>query len=343
MPEPPVLLVKTHAFGDALMCTPAARELAGRGLELWALTGPSAASVWERQKGVTRVFVAPAPPKGVQGRLALLAWTLRRRNELRRAGSSMVFQGSPLVRRWVRYLTSNKVVSCGGKPLGDWETVFPLEPGQLAGHVFARVAGVDVSDWRPEFPVKPSETAWAEGLGLSRPLFAIAPGGGRNPRDTVLQKRWAPEGFARMADRLSASGLRVVLLGGDGDRDAAKAVSDLCGRELLDMTGRTTWGQTGAVLDMCCGFLGADSGAAHLAAARGVPSVVLFGPSSHSALYPQGLVTPVSARVDCSPCYSNSVFPGCPNDSALCMESIDEEDVWSALEATLAACWKGAT
>jgi ADP-heptose:LPS heptosyltransferase len=252
----------------------------------------------------------------------------------------MVFQGSPVVRRWIRYLTSTKVVSCGGSPLGEWETVFPLQPGQLAGQVFARVAGVEVSDWRPEFPVKPSEKTWAEGLGLPRPLFAIAPGGGRNPRDTVLQKRWAPEGYARIADRLSASGLRVVLLGGDGDRDASKAVTDRCGRDLLDMTGRTTWGQTGAVLDMCCGFLGADSGAAHLAAARGVPSVVLFGPSSHSALYPRGLVTPVSAGIDCSPCYSNSVFPGCTRGSALCMESINEEDVWSALEATLAAFWK---
>ncbi len=335
MADLPVLLVKTHAFGDALMCTPAVRELVRSGRTLWALTGPSAAPVWERVPGISRVFVAPVPPSGAADGMRLLKWTRDMRSEIRGTDRALVFQGSPFIRRWVRYLTSTTVVSCGGAPLGPWETVYPMETGELAGQAFARVAGVEVSDWRPEFPVKEMEKRWAGELGLPFPLFAIAPGGGRNPRDTVMEKRWLPERYAELAGRLSSSGMRTVLLGGEDDRAAAAEMARSSSCSLLDMTGRSTWGQTAAILDRCCGFLGADSGTAHLAAARGIPSVVLFGPSSPSALYPEGLITPVAAGVDCSPCYSNSLFPGCRNDRALCMESIEPEEVWLALARVL--------
>ncbi|MBN2586184.1 MAG: glycosyltransferase family 9 protein [Candidatus Fermentibacteraceae bacterium] len=335
MADAVMLLVKTHAFGDALMCTPAVRELVRDGRTIWALTGPSASPVWERVQGISRVFVAPVPPSGAADGMRLLKWTLGMRGELRGTDSALVFQGSPFIRRWVRFLTSSRVVSCGGNSLGSWETVYPLEPGELAGQAFARVAGVEVSDWRPEFPVKEAEMRWAEKLGLPFPLFAIAPGGGRNPRDTVMEKRWMPERYAELAGRLSSAGIGTVLLGGGDDRAAAAEMARFSSCGLLDMTGRTTWGQTAAILDRCCGFLGADSGTAHLAAARGIPSVVLFGPSSPSALYPEGLIIPVTACVDCSPCYSNSLFPGCRNDRALCMESIEMEDVWPALVRVL--------
>lgn len=314
------------------MCTPAVRELVAGGEHLEVLTGPSAAGVWSRMPGVSRVSVAPVPPSGLSGTLDLAAWTLRNRRGFRGIGRALVFQGSPSVRRWVRYLTGAPMTSCGGTPLGEWEEVFPMEPGELAGLAYSRVAGVSVSEWRPVFPVSPAETEWADRLGLRLPLFAMAPGGGRNPRDTVLQKRWAPERFAAIAGRLGRSGLNIVMLGGADDREAASKMSGMAGAGgILDLTGRTTWGQTAAVLDRCSGFLGADSGTAHLAAARGVPSVVLFGPSDPGALYPPGLIVPVRGRADCAPCYSNSLFPGCSRASAVCMESIDIEEVWMGI------------
>lgn len=337
----PLLLVKTHAFGDALLCTPAAGELSRRGGELWVLTGPSAAPVWERYPGVERVFSAPIPFSGITGAAGLLSWSLRNRKELRRVERTIVLQGSPAVRRWVRFLTSAPMRSCGGTSLGRWEQVFPMVEGEFAGSAYAEAAGVDVIDWRPVFPVFQSETDWVRTLGLPSPLFAVAPGGGKNPRDTVPEKRWPPGRFAETARRLAEAGLRIVLLGGSGDRQAAKEMMNECGIELLDLTGRTTWGQTAAILRMCTGFLGADSGTAHLATARGVPSVVLFGPSSPDCLYAPGLVQPVASPAECSPCYSNSLFPGCVRGSAVCMESIQVEDVWTALRKVLNENYSG--
>lgn len=336
MPGPSVLIVKTHAFGDALLCTPAVAELAREGeTALTVLTGPSAAPVWERFPGLDRVMVAPLPPSGPSQWLRLLPWTIRHARDLSGFDRSLVFQGSPAVRRWIRLLTGKPVRSCGGRPLGRWEEVFPMNEGDLAGSAYARVAGVAPEDFRPVFPVRESETRWAAELGLPAPLFAVAPGGGRNPRDTVLQKRWMPERYAAVAERLAETGMKVVLLGGEDDSAAADHMASCCTASMPDLTGRTTWGQTAAVLDRCCGFLGADSGTAHLAVSRNVPSVVLFGPSSPEALYAGGLAVPVRGRADCSPCYSNSLFPGCVNESAVCMESIDVETVWHTVRRML--------
>lgn len=335
----PVLLVKTHAFGDALLCTPAVKELiAEKRAEYWVLTGYSAAPVWERLPGIERVFVAPIPPpSGASGFLSLARWSVRNRRILRSVKESVIFQSSPSVRRWVRFLTGSPARSSGSEPLGKWETVFPMNETDYAGYSYSRTAGVTPDNWRPLFRVREAERKWVEKLKINGPLFAIAPGGGINPRDTVLEKRWFPERFAVIAERLSKAGFTVVLLGGSGDAEAAEETIRMCGAVVLDMTGKTTWGQTAALLDGCCGFLGADSGTAHLAAARGIPSVVLFGPSSPETLFADGLVNPVRGIVGCSPCYSNNLFPGCIHETPICMNSIETEDVWFTIQEVINA------
>jgi len=335
--ESPVLLVKTHAFGDALLCTPVVRELVRSSeTEYWVLTGCSAAPVWERFPGIDRVFVAPVPPaSGIGGFLSLARWSLRNRRYLKCVKESFVFQGSPAIRRWVRFLTGSPVRSSGGKSLGKWEKVFQMIETDYAGYSYSKTAGATPEDWRPVFQVKETEREWALNMRLPSPLFALAPGGGKNPRDTVLEKRWFPERYAIIADRLINAGFSIVLIGGIDDRESAQEIQKRCRTDLLDMTGRTTWGQTAAILDKCSGFLGADSGTAHLAAARGIPSVVLFGPSSPRTLFAEGLVTPVQGITDCSPCYSNSLFPGCTHGRAICMDAIETEVVWSALQKVI--------
>lgn len=332
----PVLLVKTHAFGDALLCTPAVRELVGsKRAEFWVLTGDSAADVWERFPGISKVFVAPVPPCGTGGYLKLFRWSVRNRKLLKDVKETLVFQGSPAIRRWVRYLTGAPLRSAGGEPLGKWESVFPMPETEFAGRSYSRTAGVTPDDWRPVFPVRKAEIEWASKLRFPKPLFAIAPGGGKNPRDTVLEKRWFPERFSIIIDRLSSAGFNIVLVGGKDDIEIAEETSKQCRASVIDMTGKTTWGQTAAIFEQCCGFLGVDSGSAHLAAARKVPSVVLFGPSSPEYLFAPGLIRPVRADIECSPCYSNSLFPGCVHERAICMNSIETEDVWVALQEVI--------
>ena len=60
-----ILAVRTHAFGDALMCTPAVAALAA-GNDVTVLSGPSARPVWSRLPGIERVLTAPVPGKPLE-------------------------------------------------------------------------------------------------------------------------------------------------------------------------------------------------------------------------------------------------------------------------------------
>jgi len=338
MTDGPLLLVKTHAFGDAMLCMPAVRELL-RGLdggrEAWALAGPSSAPAWERLDGIARTIRAPFPAGGAAGLAELAAWTLGHLAPLHRCSSVVVFHVDPRVRRWVRTLTGAPSRSCGAVPLGSWEEVFPMRPGEFAGRSYSRAAGVEPVDWSVPFPVTAAEAAWADALGIPPGTVAIAPGGGRNPRDDVPEKRWPAERFARTAAHLAAGSRGILLAGGPDDAEAASVVAASAGSSAIDLTGRADWGRTAAAISRCSAFLGADSGPAHLAAALGVPAVVLFGPTSPDALYAEGSIVPVTGGKPCSPCYASSVFPGCRAEGPPCMESIAVESVIDALERVL--------
>jgi heptosyltransferase-3 len=84
-------------------------------------------------------------------------------------------------------------------------------------------------------------------------------------------KAWRPEGFLEVARRLRASGSDVVFIGGPGDDlSPFQEFPVLSGAPLNEIKRR---------LASATVFVGNDSGPAHMAAAFGVPSVVLFGAS----------------------------------------------------------------
>ncbi|MBN2054773.1 glycosyltransferase family 9 protein, partial [bacterium] len=70
-----------------------------------------------------------------------------------------------------------------------------------------------------------------------------------------------------------------------------------------------------------------DSAPMHMGVATGTPTVAVFGPTNPKALLPgeAAHVRAVTAGLDCSPCYSNSQFPGCAEPR--CIASIDTADV----------------
>jgi len=330
------LIVKTHAFGDALTASPAAAALVSSGGEWTALAGPSSAEVWRRLPGLRSVIEAPFPAPGVLGAARLVLWTAASARALGGFDMTVVMHASPGVRRWIRLATGAPSRSGGRSPLGAWEKVSPLDSPGFAAGLYARIAGAGVDSFRPVFAVLEREREAARGMIGEGRFLAVAPGGGRNPRDTVPEKRWAPERFADVIRRASARGLKAVLLGDSHDRASAGAVSRLAGAAVAaDLTGRTGWGEAAAVMQRCRAFVGPDSGLAHLACAAGLPAVVLFGPTDPDSLYAPGLIEAVRTDSPCSPCYSNSVFRGCRTGRGDCMFRIEPGRVWSTLERIL--------
>jgi len=154
-------------------------------------------------------------------------------------------------------------------------------------------------------------------------------------------RRWEPERFAAVADDLHDShGAEIVLVGGRGDD--SRSVLEAMRVRALDLTGQTTLAELAAALRTCDLFIGADSGVMHIAAAVGVPTVAIFGPSNADAWRPwsptpQTRAIVVRSGVRCSPCAyvgtGMGARDGCP--ARTCMRLITPNSVIAAAEGVL--------
>ena len=89
---------------------------------------------------------------------------------------------------------------------------------------------------------------------------------------------------------------------------------------MIDWTGDLDVLELAALIERADVFVGADSGPAHLAAAVGRPSVVLFSGTNNAGQWrPQGLqVTVLKNEVACSPCHRET----CPLVDHPCLEGL---------------------
>jgi heptosyltransferase II len=164
----------------------------------------------------------------------------------------------------------------------------------------------------------------AAGIDLTRQLVALNPGA-TNSR----AKRWLPERFAATADQLSErDDFQTVIVGAPGDRDAARAVAGQMRSNVADLTGRTSLAELKAVLACTALVVSNDTGTSHVAAALGVPTVTIFGPTEEFATRPLAeLAAVVRHPVECSPC----MLRDCPIDHR-CMTRVMVADVYQAAQ-----------
>jgi len=165
------------------------------------------------------------------------------------------------------------------------------------------------------------------GVDTSKRLLAINPGA-TNSR----AKRWLPDRFAATADQLSArDGFAAFIVGTAGDRADALAVTSRMRASVADLTGHTTLAELKAVLACAQLVISNDTGAAHVAAALGVPTVTVFGPTEDFATRPLAQLARVVRRpVECSTC----MLRDCPIDHR-CMTGVDVIDVTQAAQSLL--------
>ena len=124
--------------------------------------------------------------------------------------------------------------------------------------------------------------------------------------------RWPAPAFARAVELvLREEDLTCVLIGTDQEAHETGEVAAYLGSRAVDLTGRTTVGQLGAVLKRCEVVLANDGGVAHLAAAVGTPAVTIFGPSNDRAWRPL-LGTVVASDLPCRPCFYVDFRRGLP-------------------------------
>jgi len=145
------------------------------------------------------------------------------------------------------------------------------------------------------------------GITHKRPLIGIHAGSSKDL--TMELKRWPAEYFADLVDSLKELYDCEVLLFGSSDEDNIKQEIRERAKSGCEIVGMMDIRTTAALIRKCGLFVSNDSGLMHIAAAVGVRTVGIFGPTDpvRTAPYGKGHVV-VRADMDCSPCFSiNSV------------------------------------
>ena len=158
----------------------------------------------------------------------------------------------------------------------------------------------------------------AAGVEHGRPLVGLHLGAAFGS-----SKLWPAESYGRLARQLADDGLQPVLLGTSEDAATAAAVARAAAMAVASLVGRDRVALLPRLLTRLRCLVSGDTGVAHLAAAVGVATVTLFGPSDRRLTAPRGAAARVIDReVPCAPCFR----PTCPIDH-ICLTRIEPEAV----------------
>lgn len=195
------------------------------------------------------------------------------------------------------------------------------KPGMHRVEEIAAVMGLAAPP-RPRLWIAPGDVATARAhLPAGRPVVCLAPTANHD------FKEWPHDRFAALARRLRARdgllpGATLLLAGAPDELPRVRALIDCLPAEAV----RNLYGQplpaVAAAISQADLFVGNDSGLMHLAAAAGVATLGLFGPTSAQRYAPWG---PLAAHVS-----------GHPADAEGDMDDLTLAAVLGAAEALLA-------
>lgn len=185
-----------------------------------------------------------------------------------------------------------------------WSQVVDLRGSAIAYLLPTRHRRVLKSSWEPKHRLVHLSSV----LGLDRPLpprlwttpeqealaIGLLPPGSPilalGPTANWGAKQWPAERFAQAALRLTAqTGGRIAVFGAGTERNSVRALlGALPTDRLIDLIGRVDLPTAYACLRRVQLYVGNDSGLMHMAAAAGIPTLGLFGPSSEVFYGPFG-------------------------------------------------------
>ncbi|MCA9866167.1 MAG: glycosyltransferase family 9 protein [Anaerolineae bacterium] len=154
----------------------------------------------------------------------------------------------------------------------------------------AAAAGVDESilaaaemEFHPTDSDRTAVTRWLveelDWLG-DQPLLVLHPGGGENPSEANLNKRWPAQRFARLTNHLTRShNVKVVIVGTTKERRLAEEVAGMMSFPVSNRAGHLGLGELGALCELAGLYVGNDVGSTYVAAATGCPTLSIYGPT----------------------------------------------------------------
>jgi heptosyltransferase-3 len=260
-----ILFVTANRVGDAVLSTGLLTHLAAQlpNAQITIAAGPAAASLFRNAPGLERLIV---------------------------------LQKKRFSRHWFSLWRN-----CVGV---KWDIVVDLRRSVLAYCLFAReryVIPKPTSDMhRVELiastlklvPLPPKPVLWPEDsdalMAGNSPILAVAPAA------NWVGKQWRAERFAELALNLTAPdglmpGARIAVFAAADERAQVEPVlARIPETQRIDLVGVGDLALIGGCLAQCDFFIGNDSGLMHMAAATGIPTLGLFGPSRTEHYAPWG-------------------------------------------------------
>jgi heptosyltransferase III len=347
-----VLVIVTRRIGDVLLATPLIRsvKLAWPDAALDVLVFDGTQGVVAANPDIRRVINVPERPP----RLAHLALLLRlaRRYDvaLSTLQSDRATMYAYLAGRWRAGLLADAPKQRWKQRLLQQWVPFDDADTHTVRMNLALTDALGVAA-RAEISVcwSADDALRARALAPAQP-FAIL-----HPYPKFNYKMWRPEAWVEVARWLLARGMRVVLSGGPDAAECAY-VADIAQNlppQVVNAAGRLSLGASACLVSQATVYIGPDTALTHAAAALGVPTIALFGPTNTVKWGPwprghdagsnpwrrigsqrTGNVTLLQGAGTCVPCG----LEGCGrtiSSFSNCLQALPVEKVIAAIEAQL--------
>jgi len=348
MLEPPpgrILVKEVNWLGDLVMSTPALRAIrrAWPGAHLAVLIKKELASFFDGARWLDEV-IPYSVGRGLSGffdRRRIVGEIRSRRFDL-----GVLFPNSFESALWIAMAGIRRRAGFVADARGAMLTLKASPPPEaVTGHqvnywlAMVRATGVCVADTRADdFGIDvhgPHRERMREWLAANRkrpgrPVFAIAPAAAYGPA-----KEWPADSYGALIDLIARrEDAEVVLVGASSERVKCEEVATVSKSGAMIAAGHTNVGELIALLSLCDGFIGNDSGCMHLAGALGIPTVAIFGSTNPSRTGPLGPKTRVIYRkLECSPCLARTCRFGHYN----CLTQIEPAELADAILAMRAS------
>jgi lipopolysaccharide heptosyltransferase II len=149
---------------------------------------------------------------------------------------------------------------------------------------------------------------------------------GVNPGGDRLNRRWGPDHYAFLADRLIENfKAKVIFLGGPGEEDITGYIESKMKNDIVNLAGKLTLNDLVYLISRFDLLVTNDSGPMHIGAAVGTRMVAIFGPEDPVLMRPYSspdLYRVVCKDVNCRPCNKKKCA------RPVCLDMVTPEEVY---------------
>jgi heptosyltransferase I len=345
-----VLVIRLSAIGDVIRTLPAVKALkesAPSSYIAWVVEEPSK-TILESQPEIDEVILFPRKRLERGLKSPLRWWTVPKElatfvKGLRKRRFDVVLDFHGLLKSGLISLVSGapKRIGFDRRSTKEGNSFFSTVKVDLPREkvnrfdrnlALLRGLGLEINNVRPVLHIPSKELEWADiffeqlPYPLPKPLVAIHPGtSSRTP-----YKRWLPERYSHLADRLIRElGAGILFTWGPDELEWVEKIrSQMVGPSFVaPRTDSLT--QLGGIFRRCDLYIGGDTGPLHVASFVGTPVVAIFGPTHPVVNEPVGLHRMIRKEVGCNPCRKYFC------EELTCMKSVTVDDVFDAAREIL--------